>query len=59
MNETSDMSITHDAYMTPAVYKDVCSILKCCISSNNEITHKISKSSMIVERHIAGVVNEQ
>ena len=33
------------------------SILKCCISSSNEITPNIKKSSSIVERHIAGVVN--
>ena len=35
----------------------ICSILKCCISSSNEITPNIKKSSSIVERHIAGVVN--
>jgi hypothetical protein len=35
----------------------ICSILKCCILSNNEITPNIKKSSSIVERHIAGVVN--
>ena len=35
----------------------ICSILKCCILSNNEITPYINKSSSIVERHIAGVVN--
>ena len=35
----------------------ICSILKCCILSNNEVTHNITKSSSILTRHIAGVVN--
>jgi len=35
----------------------ICSILKCCILSNNEVTHNIKKSSSIFERYFVGVVN--